>query len=385
MLEKLKIEYFVSLISAFLATILFLEVFIRNANKLGLIDKPGYRKIHNNEIPTVGGISIVSGFVFVIFLFSLLTLFDFINIEIFNVEFLESEFLLCIIFSSIVIFITGLIDDIRGLSASSKFVFQFIAAIIVVFGAESSNIEISFIGIGQSEILSMIFSVIYIVGITNAINLIDGLDGLAGGVSLIIAISFLGLGIIAPGSVEVMYVLVLAAVIGALMAFLIYNKEPAKTFLGDTGSLMLGWTFAILSMFYSQKTSFTLSILIPIMVLGLPAFDVFFVMLKRFFTRHEYGYKGRISQMFIGDQNHLHHLLLSVGLSKKMTVLILYLITTVTCGIAIYFYFNNSHDNDQLNIMYALIGVFSIIFIVRMLVEWKAGRKKKYKDKNNAK
>ena len=162
MLEKLKIEYFISLISAFFATILFLKVFIRNANRLGLIDKPGYRKIHNNEVPTVGGISIVSGFIFVIFLFSLLTLFDFINIEIFNVEFLESEFLLCIIFSSIVIFITGLIDDIRGLSASSKFIFQFIAAIIVVFGAKSSNIEISFIGIGHSEILSMIFSVIYI-------------------------------------------------------------------------------------------------------------------------------------------------------------------------------------------------------------------------------
>ena len=359
------IKYLYSFLISFISTIFFLELLIKQSQFLGLIDKPGYRKIHNKEIPTVGGLSIILSFIptFVVYYF--------FNWHSYQID----MFFICLIFSTTIIFLTGLIDDIKGLKASSKFVFQFLAAIIVVIGAKYSNIEFSFFTNGDFEFLSIALSIVYIVGITNAINLIDGLDGLAGGVSLIITISFLGLGILAPAGVKGGYVFILVPLIGSLIAFLIYNKEPAKVFLGDTGSLMLGWIFAILSLVYSQKTSFTLSILIPVMVLGLPAFDVIFVMLKRFFVRHQYGYKGRLSQIFVGDQNHMHHLLLSMGLSKKSTVLILYAITLLTSGIALYFYFYNRELYAKENIIYALICVFAIIFVVRFIVEWKASRK----------
>jgi len=359
------IKFFSSFFITFISTIFFIKILIKYSSRIGLVDKPGYRKIHDREIPTIGGLAIVLSFIPVIIIYTIF------NWHVYSVDL----FLVSILFSTLIIFLTGLIDDIKGLSALSKFIFQLIASVIVVVAAKFSFIEFNFFGTEYFELISIVLSIIYIIGITNAINLIDGLDGLAGGVSLIIAISFLGLGILAPSGVKIGYIYVLIPLTGSLIAFLLYNKEPARIFLGDTGSLMLGWIFAILSLVYSQKTTFTLSILIPIMVLGLPAFDVIFVMIKRFFNRHEYGYKGRFSKMFSGDQNHLHHLLLSIGLSKKTTVLILYLITLITSFIALYFYFYNRGNYNQKDAMYALIGVFSIIFIVRFIVEWQANRK----------
>ena len=215
--------------------------------------------------------------------------------------------------------------------------------------------------------INLLISIIYIVGITNALNLIDGLDGLAGGVSIIIASSFLGLGILSGSENEFIYLLVI--LLGALFSFLYYNKHPAKTFLGDTGSLFIGWVFAISSITFANKTSFSLSILLPVMALGLPIFDVLFVMIKRFFKRHQYNDSiiKRFKRIGKADNIHLHHLILSAGVTRYKTLIIIYFITVITCLITLLSWFKR----DVINFYYSVILILLIIFIVRLFAEWK--------------
>tara|TARA_B110000263_G_scaffold224364_1_gene214721 strand:- start:235 stop:846 length:612 start_codon:yes stop_codon:yes gene_type:complete len=193
-------------------------------------------------------------------------------------------------------------------------------------------------------------------------NLIDGLDALAGGISIIITISFIFLSLLSGLAIEDIYILFI--LLGSLTGFIIYNKPPAKTFLGDSGSLFIGWIFSIISLMYAQKTSFSLSILIPIMSLGLPAFDVIFVMLKRFNNKHDYNLKVRFKNIFTPDNNHLHHLIISSGVSKKKTIFLLYFLAIITNCIAIYSYMKS------VNLVYGIIIILLMIFTIRYLFLW---------------
>jgi len=348
-----------SCILAFFFTIVLVPIFIKYSNYFGLIDRPGIRKLHRENIPTIGGLSIVLSFV---------PVYVFYHISGVGIEY-DTKFY-SILIGTVIIFLTGLIDDVRGLGAFQKFLFQLLAALIVVVGGVTFfSTEIYFFGRYTFKSFEYIFTLIYIVGITNAINLIDGLDGLAGGVAFIISGAFLGLGLIS--GLQLGFVYILAPLMASLIGFLIYNRQPARIFLGDAGSLFIGWTFSITSILFAQKTAFSLSIVVPIIALGLPAFDVIFVMIKRFLGKHRYGFRGRWIKMFSADNTHIHHLLIKAGLSKRKTVWVLYLITLLTGVMAVLSWITRESENY----IFILFFVFIFIFILRFLIEWRIGRK----------
>lgn len=344
------IYFFTALIISYLS----IRYLISIAHKIGLLDHPEKRKIHNNSIPIVGGLGIVITF-FIIMSFSWYFEYHLLYIELNKIYIL--------ILGTLIICLTGLIDDIKNIKARDKFLFQLIASSIVVVGINNfQNINWPLSSLFDSIYYNSFLSILYIVSILNAINLIDGLDGLAGGISIIISVTFLILSILSGVYIYELYLLVI--LIGSLFGFMLLNKPPAKTFLGDTGSLFLGWIFAINSLLYSQISSFSLSILIPIMVLGVPAFDVIFVMFKRFSNRHNYNFRSRFSNMFKPDNNHLHHMLLSSGISKIQAVLFLYFLTFIACTIALVVFFNN----ENTNLIYGIIFILFEVFIVRFIL-----------------
>ena len=355
--------HYILFASSFLISLIIFKYLIKNAFKLKLIDNPNYRKIHKVSTPIVGGLGIVINFAIII-LVSFYSNFSFINISSF-------EFLILFLSTSIII-LTGLIDDYRGISAFNKFLFQIIAALILVLGFKDFQlIDWPFFYRFESNFLNSFLTIFYLVSILNAINLIDGLDGLAGGVAIIISIFFITLSILSGIQISEMYVLF--TLLGSLFAFMVYNKPPAKTFLGDTGSLFLGWVLGIVSLFYAQKTSLSLSILLPVMALGLPSFDVIFVMIKRFNAKHNNKMKERLKSIVSPDNNHLHHLVINAGYSKRSSIVFLYLLTIVTNLIAVYSYLK------AVNLIYGIVIILFLIFCVRFIFLWKINQKGKIK------
>ena len=350
------IYFFVS----FLLTFILIKFLIKYAQKFSLLDHPDYRKFHKNSTPMVGGVAIIGTF-FIIMFFSWLFEFHLIYFPLNQIY--------IILIGSFIIILTGLIDDIKGISAFNKFLFQIIASVIVVVGVkEFQLVDWPFSDYFQSNLYNSFLSIFYIVSILNAINLIDGLDGLAGGISIIITITFIVLSLLSGLIINELYILFI--LLGSLTAFIFYNKPPARTFLGDSGSLFIGWLFSIISLTYATKTAFSLSILIPIMALGIPSFDVIFVMLKRFNSRHNYKIKDKMKSIFIPDNNHLHHLIVLSGLSKKKAIFFLYILTVLTSCIALYSYIRN------INFSYGIIIILLLIFIVRYLFLWKIKKRK---------
>jgi len=232
---------------------------------------------------------------------------------------------------TIVLFL-GIWDDLKPLTPGKKFLGQVLAASIVYL----AGFRISAITHPLStELLDLGFfayplTIIWIVGITNAFNLIDGLDGLASGVGLIVSITIFSISLIRHDATTAMMALLLA---GSLLGFLRYNFQGAKIFLGDSGSLFIGFTLAILSMQSSTKGSTAFAIIIPMLALGLPIMDTFLSMIRRLIKsilpsdRKYTGLKGKISTMFHPDRGHIHHQLVARGLSHRKVVLLLYLVS----------------------------------------------------------
>lgn len=355
---NLKIIIYIFLFG-FIFNFILTKIFIYYSYTLGLVDYPDQRKMHTNSMPIVGGLSIYA----TVFSASLILFYFGIPQIYFSIQEIVILFL-----STLVIVVTGLVDDIKGLGPFNKFLFQIIASLLFLVG-----FDLHFESIFGFEYtyFDFIVNVFFIVGIVNAFNLIDGLDGLAGGVSLIICITLSILYFLSGIQLYALFYFILIS--GCLSSFLIFNASPAKTFLGDTGSLFLGWVFAISSVYFFEKVAMSLSILLPFMILGLPAFDVIFVMLSRFTKRHSYNItiSNRIKLMFKPDNTHLHHLLLRGGLSKFKTVVLLYFITCISCLICLMSWFNR----EKVNFLYGLIFILLLIFIIRLYNELKIKRK----------
>lgn len=225
------------------------------------------------------------------------------------------------------IFVLGIIcyiDDVKGIPSLVKLAAQIVAAIIVVAcGIKIEDISIPFTegkiiitGIG-----SYILTVCWIVGITNAINLIDGLDGLSSGVTLISCLSLLM--VFALNGSPLIAIVLITALAGAIVGFLPFNFNPAKTFIGDTGSNFMGFSLAIISILGVAKTYTALVLIAPIIILGMPIFDTLFAIFRRII-------KGKsIKAVFKPDKGHLHHKLMAKGYSQKQAVLIMYGITAI--------------------------------------------------------
>ena len=218
----------------------------------------------------------------------------------------------------VIITITGILDDTKTLKWWQQLIGQVSAAIVVVlFGVKIEHLNIPFLyKVGLSEAFSNILTIIWIVGIINAINLIDGLDGLSSGIALISSISLMIIFLMNDS--PMIATIIVTAMSGALVGFLPYNFSPAKTFIGDTGSNFLGFILAVVSILGVAKTYTVAVIILPVIVLGLPIFDVIFAIVRRIA-------KGKsIKAVFEPDKGHLHHRLVEKGFTQKQAVLILY-------------------------------------------------------------
>lgn len=279
----------------------------RLAHRIGAIDVPkDSRRMHKKPIPRLGGLAIYLSFVIVALVLGKWTVQN-----------------LTILIGSAVIVILGIFDDRNALSAKFKFLVQLAAAAIpVVFGnlrielMTNPNILSDKLYV-QFGVLAIPITIIWIVAITNAVNLIDGLDGLAVGVSAIACMTMLAVSLLI-GEIEI--AVILAVLAGACIGFMPFNLNPASIFMGDTGSTFLGFILATLSIQGMFKVYAIISFAVPFLILGLPIFDTTFAILRRVLS-------GR--SPFSPDRGHVHHRLIDMGFNQKQTVAILYAISAV--------------------------------------------------------
>lgn len=312
----------IAFLLAFITTFVVTPHTMRLAKKVGAIDIPNDRRVNKKPMPRLGGLAVISGFlVSIIYLFITTSIEGKLNL------FGEENYYIKMIgfFAGIVVLgITCYIDDVKGIPSLVKLTAQIIASIIVVAcGIRIENISIPFTEgkIVISEIFSYIITVCWIVGITNAINLIDGLDGLSSGVTLISCLSLLM--VFALNGSPLIAIVLITALAGALVGFLPFNFSPAKTFIGDTGSNFMGFSLAIISILGVAKTYTALVLIAPIIILGMPIFDTIFAIFRRII-------KGKsIKAVFKPDKGHLHHKLMAKGYTQKQAVLIMYGITAI--------------------------------------------------------
>ncbi|AZR74006.1 undecaprenyl-phosphate alpha-N-acetylglucosaminyl 1-phosphate transferase [Anoxybacter fermentans] len=289
-------------IIAFLVAYL-LTPLIKNLSLItGAVDKPGERRVHIRPVPSLGGIAIYLGVVLAI----LTTVTDLSSNRSIQGVLVGSTFIL----------ILGIVDDLKELRPRYKLIGQILAAaILVAFGVRIEFITNPFGGMVYLGIWGIPLTIFWVVSIINAINLIDGLDGLAAGVSTIAAFTLL---FVAIQEGNILTVLMTAALAGGALGFLRYNFNPAKIFMGDTGSMFLGFMLATVSTVGALKSATAATVLVPIMAMGVPIFDTLFAIIRRSFNGKP------VSQ---ADQGHLHHRLLQIGLSHRQAVIVVYLIS----------------------------------------------------------
>ncbi len=278
----------------------------RMAEKVGIVDKPDEaRRIHKKATPLLGGLAMFYGFIISVILFGVV-----------------DKTVRGMVLGALVILIVGIIDDAKQLSAKTKLPFQVLAAVILILHDVQIDVLSVPTFISQSGVLHLGFfgiplTILWVVGVTNAVNLIDGLDGLAAGVSCISCMSLFCIALIV-GEYEV--AIIAAALAGSCFGFLPYNFNPAKIFMGDTGSTFLGFILASVSIMGLFKSYAVISVAVPFLVLGLPLFDTGFAIVRRMKA-------GK--PIMEPDREHLHHRVLDLGFSQKKTVGIIYLMCTV--------------------------------------------------------
>ena len=304
--SELTIRIFLTILVGFIISFAATPIVKSFAEKVGAIDMPGEaRRVHNRPIPRMGGLAIFLGFLLSVLLFVPM-----------------SRPLEGVLLGSVIIVATGAVDDVVSLKAWVKLLLQIAAACVAVF--YGVRIEV----LGNLNIFSsndyvtlaswsVPITVLWIVGITNSVNLIDGLDGLAVGVSTISSLTMLVIALlVADSSVAV----VLAALVGACIGFMPYNLNPAKIFMGDTGSLLLGYVLATMSVLGLFKFYALVSFAVPVLAIAVPLFDTIFA----FFRRLIHG-----QNPMHPDRGHFHHRLIDMGLSQKQAVAVLYTISAI--------------------------------------------------------
>ncbi len=299
----------------------------RLAFRIGAVDVPNGRKVHEQPIPRFGGVAIFAAFN--------LTMLLFVSpIGILDDPFMRvaSHWWVGFLAPATIIIGVGIWDDLRPLGARLKFLVQVVAALIAV----CQGYRVEQIGLPWGTLVdlgwwSTPITVLWIVGITNAFNLVDGLDGLASGVALISTLTLAGIALL---NQHIELALISSALAGSVLGFLRYNFRPATIFLGDSGSLFLGFTLAVMSITAAYKVSTTASILIPLLAFGLPIMDTALAMVRRLLrtTRMvDTNEKGKLrffyfrgQSMFEADRDHVHHRLMQLGINHRNAVLTLY-------------------------------------------------------------
>lgn len=344
---KLSQAHILGTIIAYLLGIFIVPLVIYYSQKMGLVDVPNERKIHHGQISRLGGVAIWIS-VMLSFLFLILLSY-----------YPKGQGLSAIIVGGSLMFLMGLIDDIYCLNAKFKLFIQIaIATIVILLGVRIENLFNPFGANIDLGILSYPITLLWIVGITNAINFIDGIDGLAGS---IVSISALAIGIISLVLEPAIPINALIAFIltGAMCAFLTFNYNPAKIFMGDSGALYAGFLLATLSITGIVKPSTGISMYLPILILAVPLMDVAYSSIRRML-------KG--TSPFVADAEHIHHKLLHAGYSQDKLVLLLASFSMVCALLSIIVV---STKSKFIIIALSLIGVLIILNIVSKLIKKK--------------
>lgn len=296
-------------IIAWLSGMLLVPLVRKAAIKLGLVDRPNNRKIHKSPIPRVGGVAL--------FLGSLIGALPFLK---------ENSATLGVLLASAFIFVIGLIDDLIDLKPRVKLAAQIIACFVLFMFGVKINIVTDFIagqGFVSLGLLTYPLTLLWIIGLTNTVNLVDGVDGLAGGIVFIALSTLLTVRLMIPQVQDpalMSNVLVISAsTMGVLLAFLKYNVFPASIFMGDSGAYFLGFVTAALSVAGGAKGSILFPLIVPLIAFGLPVFDVIFAILRRFFKK---------VPIFQADKEHLHHRLLNRGFTQRETTRFLWMVSS---------------------------------------------------------
>jgi UDP-GlcNAc:undecaprenyl-phosphate GlcNAc-1-phosphate transferase len=302
-----KLEIILPAVIAFLGSLVLTPLAKKISNKYGLMDKANKRKVHNGSIPRGGGIAIYTAFVLAVLVTG-------------NFSREIAGFLL----SSFIVVSLGIVDDKFGLRAIPKFIVQSIAAATAIYFGIVINMDMFLVGhLAKYSFLAVPLTFFWIVGITNAINIIDGLDGLAAGVSTIAAFAIATVAFLS-GETSVG---TLALIVGfSALGFLPHNFK-SRIFMGDSGSLFLGFSLATLSIMGSLKLATAFSLIVPFIIFLVPIFDTAFAILRRIIRK---------KSIFEGDRRHFHHRLLDLGFSPLQAVLFIYFLSTVFSILAVY-------------------------------------------------
>lgn len=324
---------FLTLILCLLVSILITPLVKKLAFWVGATDLPSQRKVHQSMMPRLGGLAIYFAFM--------------VGIFILKPQYPNASFILM---GAAIMVATGILDDIFQLSARLKLLGQLAAAFLVVF---LGDLQVVFINLpfgGKLEFgfLSIPFTILWIVGITNAINLIDGLDGLAAGVSSIALVAITGMAMLTGN----MYVVAVGSILlMSTLGFLYHNFYPAKIFMGDTGALFLGYMIAILSLLGYKNVAF-ISFIVPVIILGVPISDTFFAILRRIINR---------KPLSAPDKSHLHHCMLRLGFSHRQTVLLIYAMA-ILFGLAAFIY-------SMAKVWGSILLIGSLLLLVEFIAE----------------
>lgn len=330
------LRFLASTAASALLVYLVTPLFVVLAFRLGILDEPGGRKIHKKVTPLLGGLAIYTGY-----LTGVMSNFPHL------IQFLPLMSALTIIF------VIGLIDDIHGLSAQTRLVFQFIASIIVI----ASGSRIDFLpATWWGNMLEIIVTLIWLIGVTNAFNYLDGMDGLATG-SAIINLFFFAVILFLTGQRSA--ALLTAVAIGPCIGFLPHNFKKAKIFLGDAGSTFLGFFIASIGVVGYWAEDSLVKITIPVLILGVPIFDMIFTTIMRM---RDGRVKTFVQWLKYSGRDHFHHYLVDLGLRPAGAVSFIYLIT-ISLGISA---LNLSNDTA----IEAVLTLFqaSIIFVTIAMV-----------------
>ena len=333
-------ENLIAFISAVIISFVMTPLARRLAIRVGALDVPKEtRKIHNKPMPYFGGLAI--------YVAILSCMFVYMPHNSTNYHIMAG--------ATVVVF-AGVIDDMYGMPAKIKLAIQIVAALIAIRG----GVQIRFITNPLSEAglfylfnwLSFIITLFWIVGITNTINLIDGLDGLASGVASIAATTLL----FTAANMGYDFIVMQCAIIaGASLGFLPFNFNPAKIFMGDTGSLLLGYMLAVTSVSGAVKSVAAIALAVPVFALGIPIFDTTFAIIRRYINK---------KPIMEADKDHLHHKLMKFGLNQRQTVLIMYFISMLLGIVAVII-----ADADP----FIGLTVATIVVIAAFLLAKKAG------------
>ena len=344
---------FVIIAVTFLVSALLVPFVKKVAQHAGALDIPNERKVHKEPMPRMGGLAIFGAFLLGYMIFAS-----------------SQPQMLSVLIGGFIIVLTGIFDDIKPISAKIKFLLQIVAACVVVFYGDIvlNSFDVFGLDFHLPAPINYAVTIFFIVGLTNAINLIDGLDGLASGVSSIYfaTIAFIACALNRNQGLDIMLSVIM---LGSTLGFLVHNFNPAKIFMGDTGSLFLGFTISVIALLGFKAATVT-SLIVPLLILAIPIFDTALAIFRRLLKGESVG---------TPDKEHFHHQLLKMKFSVKVTVLIIYAIDILFASVSIFY----ALGNPKLAIVIYVILMILLIFLIMktdILFQHKKGKKEDKKE-----